>query len=108
MLGISMPTLRKHYFSELAERRTAALRLKATQLLKLHELGQAGKVAAIKELFKQMDKGALAALSEAVANRGRKLAEPKQRPLGKKEEQNQAAHGVRGKFAPPPAPSLLN
>lgn len=106
VLGITMPTLRKHYFSELEQWRVARLRLKAAQLQRLHEEGAKGNVAAIKELFKQMDKGALAQLSDRVANRA--PAEPKPAAKGKKQLQKEAAGRVGGKFAPPEAPSLIH
>lgn len=108
VLGITMPTLRKHYFSELEQWRVARLRLKAAQLQRLHEEGAKGNVAAIKELFKQMDKGALAQLSERVANRSGRPAQPKPPAIGKKEAAKHAAGEVRGKFAPPEPPRLLN
>jgi hypothetical protein len=106
VLGITMPTLRKHYFSELEQWRVARLRLKAAQLQQLHTEGQKGNVAAIKELFKQMDKGALAQLSDRVANRA--PSEPKQAPKGKKEQQKEAAGRIAGKFAPPEQPQLVH
>lgn len=104
-IGVSVPTLRKHYFSELEQWRFARIRMEAKLLAQLNAEGEKGSVGAMKELAKRIDKGRLEALAERVADRGRK--EPKRR-LGKKEQQHEAAQGVRGKFAPPEAPALLN
>lgn len=106
-LGITMPTFRKHYFSELEQWRVAKLKLKAKHLLTLDAQASAGSVPAAKELFKQIDKGNLAALAEAVKDR--RSASPRATPkLGKKAERKEAAVQVKGKFAPPEGPTLLN
>lgn len=81
-LGISMPTLRKHYFSELEQWRVARLRLKAQQLQHLHDEGAKGNVAAIKELFKQMDQGRMVAGARDMAKAPAPRPAPK---LGKKQ-----------------------
>ena len=82
VLGISLPTLRKHYFSEVAQWDKARLKLKATQLARLHEEGTKGNVAAIKELFKQMDRGAMVSGARDMAT----PAKPKGPKPGKKEQ----------------------
>ena len=101
-IGITVPTLRKHYFSEVDRRRVAKLRLKASLLMRLN--GD-GSVAAIKELFKRIDKVELAQLATDVAGRGKRADKPK--TVGKKDAASLAAKAVGGKFAPRPAP-LLN
>jgi hypothetical protein len=101
-IGITLPTLRKHYFPEVEKWQVAQLRLKAKLLVKLDAEAEGGSVPAAKELFKQIERGALVKLADKVANRGK--AEPK---LGKKELQRQAAGQVGGKFAPPAPPPLL-
>lgn len=103
VLGISMPTLRKYYFSELEKWRDAKLKLKAALLQRLYDEGVKGNVGAIKELFKHMEAGALAQLAETLANRKGSTA-----VKGKKEQQKEAADSYSGKFAPPDGPSLLN
>ncbi|PZU77744.1 MAG: hypothetical protein DI530_12185 [Sphingomonas sp.] len=85
VLGVSMPTLRKHYFSELEQWRTAKLKLKAQQLAWLHREGEAGNVAAIKELFKQVDRGVMAAGARDMARPAKAAKKPKP---GKKEQAN--------------------
>ena len=105
VIGVSVPTLRKHYFAEVAKRDQARLRMKFTQMARLNQAAQDGNVAAEKELMKRLDKSALAELSERVANRG---SEPNQKAKGKKEQRRDTAHSVGGKFAPPPGPRLVN
>ena len=104
-IGVSVPTLRKHYFAEVAKRSAARLRMEMTQLARLNAAAAGGNVAAEKELFKRLDKAALAGLADRVADRGK---QPKAAKLGKKAEAMQKAGEVRGKFAPPEPPSLLN
>lgn len=106
-IGISVPTLRQHYSSELAKRAQAGLRMEMTQLARLNKAAQDGNVAAEKELFKRLDKSALAGLSERVADRAKVKAKTPA-PKGKKEQQREAAGQVTGKFAPPAPPPLLN
>ena len=102
-IGVSVPTLRKHYSSEVAKRADARLRMEMTQLARLNAGAQAGNVSAEKELFKRLDKAALADLANRVSDRGAPVAETK---LGKKAAAKKAAGQVTGKFAPPPAPNL--
>lgn len=103
VIGISVPTLRQHYSAELEKRTTAALRMEMRQLERLNQQAEAGNVAAEKELARQLDKMRTAQLSDHVVARG-KAKKPK--PKGKKEEQQDAAQGVGGRFGtrqPPPA-----
>jgi len=65
-----------------------------------------GSVPAAKEIRLRFDKLDLAFLSDRMQSRGK--TEPKAKPLGKKEQQQQAAHKVDGKFAPPPPPRTVN
>lgn len=55
-MGISLPTLKKYYFSELKERYAQRLRLRAWQFQKLMEQCEKGNVGALKELDKQIEK----------------------------------------------------
>lgn len=101
-VGISAPTLRKVYFSEVAQRAAARLRMEITQLARLNALAEGGNVAAEKELLKQIEKqrqkdqaGALAAPSPEPVKAGKP---------GKKEAARQAAEQVRGLYEPPAPP----
>lgn len=59
-LGISAPTLRKHYFSECERRAAAALMMEGKQLSRLNAQAETGNVAAEKELLKILERGRLA------------------------------------------------
>ena len=104
-LGITQPTLRKHYFSEVEGRRAAELRLLGLQLSRLNDEAAKGNVAAIKELNALRERGLLMRLSEKVTRRGK--AEPKAPAKGKKELALEAAQQVTGRFGVRPAPPRL-
>lgn len=106
-LGITVPTLRKHYFSEVERREAAGLMMEGTQLARLNAAAEAGNVAAEKELLKALERGRVRSLSDSLASRAEPKA-PRAPKLGKKEERKLAAEQVAGKFAPPPAPTLLH
>ena len=105
-IGVSVPTLRKHYSSELTQREAAAIRFEMVQLSRLNEGAKAGSVSAEKELARRLEKAKLIDLSDQVSRHARP---PAPAPRGKKELAQQAAEDVRGRFEPPPPPpSLLN
>ncbi|MBP0438432.1 hypothetical protein [Tianweitania sediminis] len=76
-LGISEPTLRKHYFRELKVRDLARDRVEAIGLLSLWNMGREGNVAAMKEYFRRHD----TAIGDAFGDK----VEDEKRKLGKKE-----------------------
>jgi hypothetical protein len=102
-IGLSAPTLRKVYFSEVGKRAQAQLRMEMTQLARLNAQAEAGNVAAEKELWKQMDR-----IRQRDAQH--QLAPPpvKAAKLGKKELAARDAMEVRGLYEPPAAPDRLN
>ncbi|MGW8190148.1 hypothetical protein [Sphingomonas hankookensis] len=104
-IGVSVPTLRKHYFSEVAKRDAAGLRMEMTQLARLNKAAEDGNVAAEKELLKHLEKARLRELSNSVASTPN--AAPTRRK-GKKEQALEAAAQVDGIYAPPTPPPLLN
>lgn len=106
-LGITQPTLRKHYFSEVQQRDAMRLKLEAEQLVELRDQAQAGKVAAMKELLARIDKAGMLAVARSVKKRKAPEAE-KQAPRGKKEQQKIDAGAVGGIFATRPPPSQVN
>ncbi|MEH3046495.1 hypothetical protein [Sphingomonas adhaesiva] len=105
VLGVSVPTLRKHYSSEVGKRVEAALRFDVVQLARLNELAKGGSVAAEKELGRRLEKARLDALSEEVS---RSAQPPRTARPGKKEEAQMEAENVTGRYETPPPPSLLN
>jgi len=105
-LGITMPTLRKHYKQELKDYFSAKTKLKGALLMLLWQEGEKGNVAAIKEMAKMLDLKEMRDLAKAVS--ARPQAEKTEKPVrqGKKELQLEAAADVEGKFSVPDAPML--
>jgi hypothetical protein len=103
-IGITIPTLREHYSSELRRRGAMRLQMESVQLGRLNDQAEKGNVAAEKELMKALEKGRRAQVAAAFAATPSKPKAPK---LGKKEAAAKAAHDAKGKFAPP-QPPLLN
>ncbi|MGT2514789.1 hypothetical protein ACVOMT_11625 [Sphingomonas panni] len=107
-IGVSVPTLRKHYFSEVAKRDAAELRMEMTQLARLNTSAEGGNVAAEKELLKRLEKARLRALSQSVASQEPAPQRPQQPARkGKKQQAIEAAAQIEGIFAPPAPPSRL-
>lgn len=106
-IGVSVPTLRKQYFSD-PRIRAARLVLKGELLAALVKSAvDGGNVSANDKLWKRIEKAALKELGAEAAHGANRP--PKARRLGKKEEADAAAKGVTGRFgrrSPPPAPSL--
>lgn len=87
-VGLSVPTLRKHYLQELSQRRIARLQLDATRWAALYAKVVAGDVSANKELGKVLeshDRAELAANFGADTHQ-RRGQEPRQPKRGKKEQ----------------------
>lgn len=104
--GMSAPTLRRVYFSEVAKRAEAQLLMEMTQLARLNALAEAGNVAALKELSKQIVKlRQQDQQSQLAPAPSRSAAQPK---LGKKETAKVAAQEARGLYEPPAPPTRLN
>ncbi|MBK0020948.1 hypothetical protein IAE29_03140 [Ochrobactrum sp. S46] len=77
-MGITIPTLKKHYFSVLKSRDVARDRVESVGLLTLWNLGREGNVAAMKEYFRRHD----AAIGDAFADQ----VERETQKVGKKEQ----------------------
>jgi DNA-binding transcriptional ArsR family regulator len=87
-LGLSQPTLRKHYLQQLDQRKLARLQLDATRWAALYAKVLAGDVGAMKELGKVLeahDRAELAANFGADTHR-RREQEPRPVKRGKKEQ----------------------
>ena len=105
-LGITQPTLRKHYFSEVEQRRVARIRVRALQLERLNRAADAGNVAAEKALAGMIQGEVVKVISDRKAASQSAPSHGSSR-VGKKEAAKQAAAGVTGKYAPPEPPALL-
>lgn len=105
VLGITTPTLRLHYFSELQQRKVAGLRMEMRQLERLNAQAEQGNVGAERELAKRID-----ALRQRDRHRATAPAptEAAQKKLGKKASAEKAARDQRGLYEPPAPPSALN
>lgn len=89
-LFVTIPTLRKHYFSELKFRAVARDRLDASLAMKLWDQVQSGNVGAMKEFQKFVERNDLMLYGQTARPVVEKPAkEPK---LGKKAEAERAAH----------------
>ena len=95
-LGITIPTLRKHFRDELD---TGAAKQRRDVIGFLFAQARKGNVSAAKKLEEM---GRIAGAATSV--KAREARAPK---LGKKEIQAAAAKAVSGKFAPPEPPKLV-
>jgi hypothetical protein len=86
-LGITVPTLNKHYFKNSSikrARKTVLSEVKGRVLLQLDKEASAGNVSALKELFKILEREQLADLSADMTSPAKgKAPKPK---LGKKQQ----------------------
>lgn len=105
-LGISQPTLRKYYFSELKRRDMQRDRFELWRAHQLAELANAGNVTAIKELGKLM---ASRDRDKAIRELGERDDLPQTPRIGVKDQRAQAAadaanDGGWGDLLPPKLP----
>lgn len=106
-LGITIPTLKKYYFSnsELQSiRRNARAFVEGELLARLNRDSLNGKTGATDKLLKRLDKAGLEGLSDRIKARGKAEKKP---ALGKKEQQKLNAAEIKGRFAPREAPPRL-
>lgn len=97
-LGITAPTLVKHFPEELAN---GAAKKRSEVIGMLYKAARGGNVTAQRKL-EEMSR--VAGAAEALKNR--ETADKPQK-MGKKEGQQAAAESVGGKFAPPAPPKLV-
>ena len=86
-LGISKPTLRKHYFSEMKSRTAARFRVEAAMLTVLMTQAGDGSVPAIKELDRHLERARRREIE-------RQFADRPDEPMGKKAAADAAAMGA--------------
>jgi hypothetical protein len=95
-IGITQPTLRKHYFSLLKARERARDQVTARRIFALHAEAFGGNVAAIKELNRLEERDLLAELQAKFASAD-SSDEPDRR--GKKEMLAEQARAPEGEWA---------
>ena len=90
VVGVSQPTLRKVYFSELAQREVMALKVRSEQMVRLTEMATAegGNVAAEKALAGMIQAEQNKLVGERMSAADRKAAD---KPKGVKAERRDAA-----------------
>lgn len=104
-IGCDVKTLRKRFSRECGERRRAAHRMEMRQLERLNAQAEAGNVAAEKALAERLDKLRLRDQASRLVSDRKRAAKPVRK--GKKEERQEAAKGVGGRYAPREAPQTL-
>lgn len=88
-IGVSVPTLYKHYFDECSKRKSAELKLRGLQLARLNREAEAGNVAAEKALAAMVQSERMRASADRIAQpQAKAKAAP---PKGKKEQQKERA-----------------
>nr|WP_304363679.1 hypothetical protein [Jiella sp. LLJ827] len=78
-IGITVPTLRKHYFRELRTRDVARDRVESIGLLTLWEQARSGNTAAMKEFFRRHDMAVGPLFDDRVKEASEKLGKKEQR-----------------------------
>lgn len=90
-LGISLPTLHKHYFYELRQQEVARDRLELRRIELAWELAESGNVGALKEFGKLMERNDRMEAERSMSARTSDDRAPTER-VGKKELDVQRAH----------------
>jgi hypothetical protein len=96
-LGLSEPTLRKYYFRELQH---GAIIAQAVLAEAMWEKAKTGVASAARYMSEQFEKGAVERIAKPES-----VAKPV--PLGKKQEAQEAAERVGGRFATPEPPRTV-
>ncbi|MER9710185.1 hypothetical protein NKJ13_07935 [Mesorhizobium sp. M0174] len=105
-LGISVPTLRKHYLHLTRNRDVLLARLKAKLRTAQIQQGLAGNAAALSASLRMLD----TVSAERVASdlRGKAANQPVARGyISKKDQRLESAQAIGGKYAVPAAPRLV-
>lgn len=90
-LGVTLPTLHKHYFYELRQRDVARDRLDARRLELAWDLAEAGNIAALKEFSRLVDRNDRMEIERVMSEQSDGDAAPPAKPVGKKIVEEQRA-----------------
>lgn len=110
-LGISVPTLRKHYKFLVKARQGARARLEGAAMLALAGKAVGGDVQAIRELRRELDRADRQSQHAELVGAAPEATSPPARLVkqGKKEvRMAEAEAALEGVYAPGPAPTRLN
>ncbi|MBN9270616.1 MAG: hypothetical protein J0J15_10275 [Mesorhizobium sp.] len=108
-LGLSVPTLRKHYLHLLKQRDRLFNRLRTKLRVAQIQQGLSGNASALNAALSMLDKINTENVQRKVESRGHTSSAQRQK-LGKKEERQRQAEEIAsgsGKFAPPQPPQLV-
>lgn len=107
-MGLTVPTLRKHYFHLLKKRDLMLDRIQTKLRVSQIKQGLAGNASALNAALTTLDKVKAEGAGNKVKHRADKPSTTTKAPkLGKKEERQLAATNVGGKYATPSAPKLI-
>lgn len=104
-IGITKPTLRKHYFRELKVRDEARARLEAELITGMAAKALSGDVPAYREVCRAIEKADLAKAEGAYQRSAAPAVSTAK--LGKKEQRQAAAESVGGHLLPGPPPARM-
>jgi hypothetical protein len=85
VLGVTLPTLRKHYFFELRQRDVARDKLEARRIEMAWQLAESGNVAALREFGRLLDRNDLMDAEAKFAADKQNESKATDKPRGKKE-----------------------
>ncbi|MEO3386022.1 hypothetical protein [Mesorhizobium sp. CAU 1741] len=107
-VGISVPTLRKHYLHLTKKRQVLLNRLRTRLRTAQIQQGLAGSAAALAGALRMLDTVSAEAVNADLKNRAANQSEPaKGGYVSKKEQRIEGAKAIGGKFAVPSAPRLV-
>lgn len=107
-IGISVPTLRKHYLHLTRARDVILARLRAKLRTAQIQQGLAGNAAALAGALRMLDTVSAEAAAKDLRNRAANQSAPASTGyVSKKQQSLERAGAVGGKYAVPPAPRLV-
>ena len=108
IIGCDAKTLRKVFSRECREKERADLVVRSGMMAQLVKEAEDGSVSAIKQLEAMLEREQTRVLGERIKQRPSSTPRAKPAAIGKKQAQQIEAEGVAGRYAPRPAPNLVN
>ncbi|MCO5071127.1 MAG: hypothetical protein M9944_07975 [Rhizobiaceae bacterium] len=106
-VGISVPTLRKHYLHLTKKRDVLLNRLRSKLRTAQIKQGLAGNAAALSGALRMLDTVTAEAVNADLKSRAANQSEPRKGYVSKKEQRMESAQAIGGKYAVPSAPRLV-
>lgn len=107
IVGISVPTLRKHYFHLTRRRDVLLSRLRTKLRVAQIQQGLAGNASALSGALRTLDTVSAEATASNLKKRAANQSEPRKGYVSKKEQRLESAAAVGGKYAVPAPPRLI-